>query len=300
MLARQLKIGLVLELLIWLALGLCGVALFDWSPIMLPAIVLGGMFALRVLIVVGTFAFSIAWGAAPPDDLRLGFFASFRLLLKEISAFLLMFCVLQPFERYWMRVDRLDRALPGRTPVLLVHGYGCNRGTWGRMARALRRAGWPVATVNLEPARGSIDQFAAQLAKRIDQVLLETGADKVILLGHSMGGLVARQYVARFGDTAVRAIICLGSPHHGTRIARLGLGQCARDMEPGSAFLAKLPLSISVPLISIYSAHDNFIMPQGPCRVPGARNVAMAGVGHIHMVLSQRVTNHVLRELAGV
>ncbi len=300
MIALQLRFALMIEVLIWLGIAVYGMSFWGWGYASVPLLLLGGMLAVRALIIGVTFICSIVWGAAPPDGLRLEPLASVVLVFKEFAAFVLMSVVFMPFERRWIPRDRIEGRRLGRTPIVLIHGYRCNRGTWVRLHAALRRAGWPVVTVNLEPPGASISSFSKQLARRVDEVLLESGAERVILIGHSMGGLVARHYVARFGDGAVRAVITLGTPHHGTEIARLGFGECAREMQPGSDFLRELPKSIPVPLVSIYSAHDNFIMPQGPCGVSGSRNVAMAGVGHIHMTFSRRVINHVLRELAGV
>ena len=45
----------------------------------------------------------------------------------------------------------------------------------------LHKAGWPVTTINLEPPRISMDDFADQLSKRIREVLDETGAERLIL-----------------------------------------------------------------------------------------------------------------------
>lgn len=300
MIALQLRFALLVEVLIWLGIAVYGMAFWGWGYLSIPSLLLGGMLAVRTFIIGVTFVCSIVWGAAPPEGLRLSPLATLKLVFKELVAFVLTSVVFMPFERRWIPHDRIEGRRQARTPIVLIHGYRCNRGTWVRLHAALRRAGWPVLTVNLEPAGASIASFAKQLARRIDEALLESGTERVILIGHSMGGLVARHYVARFGDGAVRAVITLGTPHHGTEIARLGVGACAQEMLPGSTFLRELPGSIAVPLVSIYSAHDNFIMPQGPCGVTGARNVAMAGVGHIHMTYSRRVINHVLRELAGV
>jgi pimeloyl-ACP methyl ester carboxylesterase len=89
-----------------------------------------------------------------------------RLALEEYLAFILVFTVVQPFERLFMGADRL-RPAGDRPPLLLVHGYECNRGFWWRLRARLEGAGWIVATVNLEPVFAGIDAYADVIARRV-------------------------------------------------------------------------------------------------------------------------------------
>jgi hypothetical protein len=72
-------------------------------------------------------------------------------------------------------------------------------------------------------------------------------------------------------------------------------------MEPGSAWLAALAEAdesgLGVPFVSIFSHHDNFVAPQTSGAHPAARNVALAGVGHLTMLFARRVRDVVEREL---
>src|SRR4029079_19012508 len=94
--------------------------------------------------------------------------------------------------------------------------------------------------INLEPLLASIEDLAEQLAVHIESVCADTGADRVILLGHSMGGLVARTYVRRFGARArVAKVITLATPHHGSELARLAIGGGRQHVRPRNAWVGR-------------------------------------------------------------
>ena len=181
-------------------------------------------------------------GSPPPAELRPDAAQSFAAGLREWANFFVLFTILQPFESFFMGEDARScaRVEAGATPVLLAHGYCCNRAIWWWMGRRLRAKGLVVATVNFEPTFGDIDTFAEQLRARIDSVLAETGASRLTLATHSMGGLVARAYLRRYGEAKVAALVTLAAPHHGSLLARLALGRDARQMEPDSVWLREL------------------------------------------------------------
>jgi pimeloyl-ACP methyl ester carboxylesterase len=116
-----------------------------------------------------------------------------------------------------------------------------------------------------------------------------------------MGGLAARAYLRKYGGGKVARVITLGAPHRGSMHATLGAGQNAREMEPGSPWLAALAAAesagVAAPLLSIYSHHDDFVTPQSGAAHPHARNVPLAGIGHVAMQFSRMVRGLVLHEI---
>jgi triacylglycerol esterase/lipase EstA (alpha/beta hydrolase family) len=97
---------------------------------------------------------------------------------------------------------------------------------------------------------GDIGATATRFAPFVDQVLAQTGASRVDVVGHSQGGLVARYYVKFLGGAGkVDSLVGLAVPHHGTKLANLawlhGLVDCVgyefcRQVVTGSSWLADL------------------------------------------------------------
>ena len=221
--------------------------------------------------------------------------------LFEAAAFVVLFQAIQPFAGLWMGSDAVGRLAPGRRPLLLVHGYCCNRGLWWWLRRALRAHGHAVTTVDLGGPFADIDRFAEVLDARIDALLAETGAAEVVLVTHSMGGLVARALLARRGAGRIARLLTLATPHHGTVTARLGLGRNARQMEPTSPWLARLDALAPPPIdvLSVWSAGDEVVVPPVSSRLRFGREVVFGRLGHVAMVVSPAVRDLLLAELAG-
>ena len=303
MLARALRLSLLLEVLLYLALAKYG---FDASSGVAVLVALFGVLSLRAALVALIYACAWTWRSPAP---RLSAAQALVMVLGEYAAFVRSFVIVFPFEGWWMGADRLQPPPAGaigsvgaarhrRPPVLLIHGYGCSRAAWWWLRPRLEAAGWTVATLNLEPVYASIDDYIEQLARRIDAVLGETGAEKLILVGHSMGGLVARAYLQRFGGARVAGLVTLGTPHQGSRLAVLGVGENARQMRPGSPWLqhvARPPVVVETTVI--YSPHDNFVMPQTCLQLPGTESRVVGGVGHLAMLYSPRVAQALLTAL---
>ncbi|PWB40673.1 MAG: lipase [Rhodocyclales bacterium] len=290
------------EAVLYLLLGALLVGRFGWA--VQQAVGLAMLLAVlgRTLIIATTFAFSRAYAAAPPAGLAIGAGRGIVMALRELAAFCLLFSVVMPFERFFMAADRVGRAEGGRLPVLLVHGYQCNRGFWFELRGRIARAGWQVGTISLAPVFNDIDAYVELLARRIDEVCAAAGTERLILVGHSMGGLVSRAYLRAHGNAKVAKLVTLGSPHHGSRLAVMGPGRNARQMIPGSDWLAGLNAPGAVPLpaatVSIYSCQDNYVMPQDSSLLEGAKVVPLAGLGHLEMAFSPEVERVLLAELS--
>ena len=303
MVARQLRWLLIGELLGYLALVAGLVSRAGWTPVEAGGLALAWFLGARLLFVALTFGFMLVGSDPVPQELRIGPVRALRMVLEEYLGLVLLFSFILPFEKFWMGPDRLPQSAGARPPLLLIHGYQCNRGFWFWLRPRLEAAGWTVATVSLEPAWTEIDDYVPAIARRVDEVLAATGAAQVILVGHSMGGLTLRAYLRRHGSDKVARVITLGSPHHGTRLAPLGLGANARQIRIGSPWLAALAAPGAAPIppgsVSIYSCHDNYVVPQcAGATLEGATTIAVGGVAHVAMAFSPLMLDSLLAALA--
>ncbi len=258
---------------------------------------------LAVLFAFTSLWFGLAWWfrAERPPEMRIGLAASVRLFCDEMRAI--------GRSGPSMALYRFGLADPAPSkagaPVLLLHGVLCNAGSMRSLAKdlAARNVG-PVYTMNYGPPLESIDLFVAQVAAKIDAILLATGASRVALVGHSMGGVVGRAYLRRHGGAKVPLLMTLGSPHHGSVHAWLFPGTSLAQLRPRNAWLDELNRAAVAPpgtrVVSLWSWHDSMVAPQTSARLDGAENIALPGIGHNALVRDRRVFALVAAELTRV
>jgi len=255
---------------------------------------------LAVLFAFTSLWFALAWWyrADRPPEARIGFADSVALFFGEMGAI-----GRSGPSMALYRVGMADPVPgPSRAPILLLHGVLCNAGAVRGLAKALAARGvGPVYTMNYGPPLESIELFVDQVALRIDAILLATGASRVALVGHSMGGIVGRAYLRRHGGAKVSTLITLGSPHHGSVHAWMFPGTSLAQLRPGNAWLAELNRAETAPdgarVVSLWSWHDSMVAPQTSARLEGAENIALPGIGHNALVGNRRVFDLVAKEL---
>lgn len=201
-----------------------------------------------------------------------------------------------------------DDPLAARIPVVLVHGLIDNRSVFTIMRRSLMRRGFAqVCTWNYSPMLRDVETAAASLGAHIERVCQETGHDRVHVVGHSLGGLIARYLVQRLdGDRRVESLVTLGTPHGGTRWAHLLPTPLVRQLRPGSPLIQELAEPAPccrTRVTAIYSDLDPVLVPAtvGRCEHPDlqARNVLVRGVGHMSLPIHRGVVGEVAATLAG-
>jgi triacylglycerol lipase len=265
-----------------------------WPDGMLVLWVLGCFVALRCLFAVLTRLVGRLYRDRRRQGPAVGTLRYLRGVAWDVLSYVLVFALAQPLEVLLRR----RRFTASSVPVLLVHGFWCNGGMWFAMRRRLEAAGHVCATVNLAPPTASIEKFVPQLAAAITQLRAATGAAKVRLVCHSMGGLVTRAYLAGHGADEVASVITLGTPHHGSGLAGWTFGGGARQMRRQSAWLDALNRhegeALPVPLVSVFSWQDNLVAPVTSSILRGARNLAVSGVGHVSMPWTPSVQEIVL------
>jgi pimeloyl-ACP methyl ester carboxylesterase len=199
--------------------------------------------------------------------------------------------------------------LAARIPVVLVHGLIDNHSIFAVMRRSLRRRGFAhVCSWNYSPLLSDVARGAEDLGRHLERICEQTGHDRVHVVGHSLGGLIARYHVQRQGgDRRVESLVTLGTPHQGSVLAHLLPTPLVRQLRPGSAVLRELAEpapGVRTPVTAIYSDLDQVVLPTsaGRCDHPDlqARNVLVRGVGHMSLPFHRGVLDEVAASLAGL
>ena len=105
-----------------------------------------------------------------------------------------------------------------RYPILLIHGTGFRDwGYWGRIPKALRERGAQVFFGG-QDGWATVEENGAALGRRVEEILRETGSEKIHLIAHSKGGLDARYLVSSLGMAPrVASVSLISAPNHGSR-----------------------------------------------------------------------------------
>lgn len=305
MVGWHLLLLLVIEVALYGAAGRHMHVAYGWSVPSSIALAVAVYVSVRVVLVAAEFLLTRWKGAPVPDTLRVPPSGLVAMYLRELGGWLLMFTFVLPFVL--SRRSVLDRAagVPlDNPPLLLVHGLICNRGNWFWFRRQLEQRGYRVYTVDYTPPFTQIANYAPQIARAVDEILKATGAKRLVLIGHSMGGLVSRAYLDQFGADKVAHVITLGTPHLGTWMTNLAVGPNVRNMAEDSPWLAGLrereAARSAQPYANftcVYTHHDNLVTPQTNAALPGAEHIALSGIGHVSLALSGGVVKHVLSVL---
>lgn len=196
---------------------------------------------------------------------------------------------------------------PTRPPVVLLHGFIDNRSVFVLLRRSLaRHGGQRVESLNYSPLTCDIRTAAALLGRHIEEICERAGSERVDIVGHSLGGLIARYYVQRLGgDRRVRALVTLGTPHAGTRVVRLANAHpIVRQMRPGSEVIEELATpapGCRTRFVSFWSDLDHVMDPPEAARLDhpdlSARNVRVTGIGHLALPVHPAVASAIRQAL---
>lgn len=301
------------EIVAYGAVGYYAHLAWGYSPKGAVALALAIYLCIRVVLVAAEFILARWQGEPIPDSMEKPAWALAGMYLRELAGWILMFSIVLPFvpaRRSIVGSKAIVRATtdaPRMLPIVLVHGLACNRGNWFWFRHQLARHGHAAFALDYTPWFASIDDYVPQLSAAIDEVCSATGADKAIVVAHSMGGLVTRAYLDRFGHDRVAHVITLGTPHQGTWMTRFGFTPNVRNMATDSEWLARLRdregRRSSDPyraFTCVFTYHDNLVTPQHNAVLPGARQIPLSGIGHLSLALSPRVLDRVLEEIARV
>ena len=184
--------------------------------------------------------------------------------------------------------------------VVLIHGFFASAGVFRPMRSRLHRdTNAKVASFTHTPGAG-IERIARSLARLVARI---PNGCRVHLVGHSLGGLVARWYVQELGGHArVAQTISLGSPFGGTMLAAPFRFWVGADLNRRSPLLARLRARAhehDVPHLSVVGEADALIVPSESAVFPRGDVVVLPGRGHNSLLFDPESITHVVDRVRG-
>jgi pimeloyl-ACP methyl ester carboxylesterase len=149
--------------------------------------------------------------------------------------------------------------------IVFISGWMKRDIVWKPMENKFKASGYDVITAYV-PSNGfgDIQESACQVAVMLQEV--RPFYDKIVVCGHSMGGLIGRVVVQHLGFTDIDAFVSLGTPHNGTYAAYLApWSESAKQMQPGSVFIESLngePWPSDVPALTLQAQFEAIVLPQ--------------------------------------
>jgi len=179
--------------------------------------------------------------------------------------------------------------------TILVPGFNDDTRILRTLSAYLDREGLNPYPLSPQPSNGTVplEDLATQLAEQIEQIA--PGAQRLNLVGFSMGGLICRVYLQRLGGVArTDRVVTVATPHQGTWTAYSYYNRPAcMQMRPGSRLLTELNRDLSslrrLAFTSIWTPFDLTIMPALNSYLAVGNFVAVLSPFHQTMLRDERV-----------
>ena len=186
-------------------------------------------------------------------------------------------------------------------PILFVHGWTRTASDWDTMIARFQADGWPashLSAYSYDTSQSNKTSAEREVKVRVDNLLAATGATRVDIVTHSMGGLNTRWYVKIVGgDAKVDDWVSLGGPNHGTDTANACFTTSCVEMRIRSGFLTELNAGDETPGAVSYgtwwSPCDTIINPDSSVSLSGARNTKTACISHNNLTQDATVYGQV-------
>jgi predicted alpha/beta hydrolase family esterase len=215
-----------------------------------------------------------------------------------------IFCILSSGFKY-IFANSDEQTLPGTgQPILLVHGYLQSSSAWATQLGYLKteKIG-PVYTINLGYPFLSLESYTKKVEQKALEIQEQTGRKDLILIGHSMGGVVSALYATKIAPKgSVTDLFTISSPMKGAPLANwLGVGPAIRAMRPNSLLIKELCEGIErtkdrIRFYHIGSESDP-IVPAEHALLDSGKQLRVNHAAHSHLLTSQKVANWICSEI---
>lgn len=150
----------------------------------------------------------------------------------------------------------------------------------------LRRCGFQnIWAINNPILKDDVFQFVEHLHSCVEDYYARCGNQPIMLIGHSMGGLISRHYMQKYGTEKIKGQISLGTPYRGTKAYRLGRGLQGRQFKPGSN-VCNITEAPDLPHLIIWSTRDWVVVPSSNGHLDNSNEMVISDAGHLGMLVS--------------
>jgi triacylglycerol esterase/lipase EstA (alpha/beta hydrolase family) len=195
----------------------------------------------------------------------------------------------------------LDTKDDGEGPVIIfVHGLYHNASAWLLFRHWFKQAGLNnTHCLTYGSMLRTYDETVPVIKFEIEQLARKFPDRPLVLVGHSLGGLYIRSCMNDYTFKGrVSAVITLGTPHRGSKLAAFGIGRTALNLRYKSPFMRRLnkqACTCRVPSLAIYSPFDNMVMPPKGLKPPqnsGWTEQVTKPINHIRLLYDKDTANY--------
>ena len=178
--------------------------------------------------------------------------------------------------------------------LVFVGGFAAPGNEWPLtpIRRSARKQGWRTKYFNERLAFGPITTSAERLVKLIDE--LDQTHDTIVVIGHSMGGLVA-EHAAALG-APIDGLVTIGTPHQGHNLSRFGPLPVMREMGTNSAYLRRVAAipGARPPILVVTAAKDRFVPKRATRPNRPHTLLEVPNVGHLRVIFDQSTSDAIV------
>lgn len=217
--------------------------------------------------------------------------------------FILFKIIFLPSSFFREPIDEEDISEPyeRETLIILTHGLmGTAEHMYILQARLIMAGFKNVTLFQYRANQLRSSNLGAGLVEFARRQKLARKSPDVILIGHSLGGLISIDCADElYREIPTLGVITLGAPFHGSTLAAFGISRIARSLRPENIISFFSLRDRSYPIVSIYSRYDQFVTPYVNARFESAtsENIEVAHLGHSGLIFDRRVFKALLKSI---